>query len=239
MSIIAGKIALKTRNIVVIMQFIAYFSATIEVVILMYFSLLNEWETALKSLILLAAILIFVFYAAEKKFKQKIIYGIDFILLSYRNVIIKEAEQIDILTDGYSQRPFSREYESIKHTKNFKDTARGFAKALGKEGVIIDWDINENSITLFPGVFLEDFFASVPYMILLAFRKKKLSRVKISSDGQIMVFVSDEDYKRITRPVAYHLLCKGLAEKFEQSFIEFAKGGKDNRINSLKILRRE
>ncbi len=92
MSIIAGKIVLKTRNIVMIVQFIAYFATTIEVLIIVYFSALNEWEAALKSVILLLVILIFVFYAAEKKFKQKKICGGDFILLSYRNVIIKEAE---------------------------------------------------------------------------------------------------------------------------------------------------
>ncbi|PKP57987.1 MAG: hypothetical protein CVT89_03565 [Candidatus Altiarchaeales archaeon HGW-Altiarchaeales-2] len=154
-------------------------------------------------------------------------------------MIIKEGEQIDILTDGYSQRPFSKESEAIKNVENFKNNVENFAKILGKEGIIMDWNTKENSITLFPSIFIEDFFASVSHMIQLIFRKKKLSMVKISSEGQITVFISDDDYKRITRPVAYHLLCRGLAEKFEQSFVEFAKGSKDDKINAIKILKGE
>ncbi len=106
----------------------------------------------------------------------------------------------------------------------------------------MDWDTNENSITLYPPLFLEDFFTSISYMLSLTFqkiRKNKISWIKISSDGQIIVFISDEDYKRITRLVAYHILCRRLAEKFERAFIEFAKGSKDNKINAIKILKGE
>ncbi|PKP61360.1 MAG: hypothetical protein CVT88_00340 [Candidatus Altiarchaeales archaeon HGW-Altiarchaeales-1] len=238
MSIIAGKIALKTRNVVGIMLFIISFATTIELILLMYFSELNEWEMVVRAYILFAVIIIFVLYIAKKKFNIKM-YGSQAMLLDYRNVIIKEGEQIDILTDGYSQRPFSKESEAIKNVENFKNNAENFAKILGKEGIIMDWNTKENSITLFPPIFMEDLFVSVLYLIQLTFRKKKLSMVKISSDGQITVFISDDDYKRITRPVAYHLLCRGLAEKFERAFVEFAKGNKDSKINTLKILKGE
>jgi len=138
-------------------------------------------------------------------------------------------------------RPFSKEYAQIKSIENFKNKAGKFAKFLGKEGVIMDWNwnFNKNSITLFPPIFIDDLFLPVSYAISLMFRKNKLSWVKISSNGQVTVFISDENYKRTTRPVAHHILCQNIAGKFEESFVEFAKGGENNKINSIKILRGE
>jgi len=54
-----------------------------------------------------------------------------------------------------------------------------------------------------------------------------------------VVFIAKPDYKIIGKEITYHILCSNIAEKFEQSFTEFAKGSNDSKINSIKILKGE
>lgn len=152
----------------------------------------------------------------------------------YRNIVVKEGEKIDERLDGYSQRPYSRKINIP--VNDFKDIAEKFAQELGKEFTIFDYDIKENSAVYFPSTNVMDLAIYTYWMasIDFLFNKKRFTRVKIAGGGNITVFISKNDYERILEPVTYHTLCKNISEKFEQSFLEFAKGNKDN---SIKILR--
>jgi len=147
----------------------------------------------------------------------------------FKSVIIKEGEKIDAMTDGYSERPYSKESAIIKEIKNFKEDSIKFAKMLGKEGIVIDYNVKEDKVIMFPSMPFD--FGSGS----LSFPKKRNSFIEIHKNGSIVAFISRSDYLQIILPVSHHLLCQNVTEKFEKSFIEFAKGDKEGAIKILRV----
>ena len=215
------KIAYKTRNEFFILSVIIGLPIFLGLVLFIFGVIGGEWIILLLFMMLFGGIfLIFM----RKRYRVK---EIDL----YRNIVVKEGEKIDELLDGYSQRPYSRKIKIP--VKDFKDTAKKFAHALTKEFVIFDYDIKENSAIYFPSTyFLGDAYAHFMMSADYFFNKKKFTRIKITKD-HIAVFISKNDYDRILEPVSYHTLCQNVADKFEKSFLEFAKGNKENAIKIL------
>ncbi len=146
-------------------------------------------------------------------------------------VIVNTAEKIYSTQDGYSERPYS--YQMKISDLNFSDI-ENFSKLLAKNLIIINWKNRENSIKMWLLVrknFIE--YLDIFYSENLG------SWIEINKEGKLTVFIAKPDYKNIYREVTYHTLCQMIAEKFEQSFIEFAKDSKDNKIYAIKILRGE
>ena len=120
-------------------------------------------------------------------------------------MIIKEGGKIDVLTDGYSERPCSmksgilKEIKEIKEIKNFKEISLRFAKLIGKEGIIIDYDVQDNKIVMFPSMPLDGGLGS--YLFL----KKRDSFVEINKSGSVVVFISRSDYLQIMLPVSHQV----------------------------------
>ena len=154
----------------------------------------------------------------------------------YNNLVVDAGSNINSYLDGYSQRPFSTDSGGLKNKlrnspdSNFRKSADEFAKTMGKELIFMDWEISSNGAVFYPIVSPVSQF----YLMFYRLRKSKLSWIKLNREGTIAVFVSKGDYDRILEEVTYHTLCQNIAEKFEKSFIEFAKGNKEN---SIKILR--
>ena len=101
----------------------------------------------------------------------------------FKNMIIEEGEKIDALTDGYSERPYSKESEILKEIRNFKEISLEFAKLLGKEGIIIDYDVWDNKIVMSPSFPFGDIEAFL-------FLKSRDSFVEIHKNGGVVVFIS-------------------------------------------------
>jgi len=162
----------------------------------------------------------------------------------YNNLIVTAGVEVDSQLNGYSQRPYSEESDILKNKSNlnFMEIAGDFGKTMGKELIFMDWKIKDNEAVFYPVT--ANLLIAQLYSMFPSLGKDKISWIKLSSDGRITVFVSKDDYGRILTPVTYHTLCRIIAEKFEQSFIEFTNGWGNNghnknKINSIKILRGE
>lgn len=180
-------------------------------------------------LVLIFGFFVFLIYLSIKY--QKSDMWIQSLWVRKGGVIVNTAEKIYSTQDGYSERPYS--YQMKISDLNFSDI-ESFAKLLAKNLIIVNWKNRENSIKMWLLVrknFIE--YLDVFYSENLG------SWIEINKDGKLTVFIAKPDYKNIYREVTYHTLCQNIAEKFEQSFIEFAKGSKDNKINAIKILRGE
>ncbi len=212
--------ALKTRNRGEIIRLIAILFMFIAIVVWMFEKMFYGWPFMLIGLILLNSRNL----TMETENREMNLYN---------NLIVTAGSEIDSQLNGYSGRPYSKESKLIKNNlknSNFRKLTDDFAKTIGKELIFMDWKI-ENDVAIFYPVVMP---ISQIYLMFHSLRKSKLSWIKLNSDGRITVFVSKNDYDKILEPVTYHLLCRNLAEKFEESFVEFAKG---NTEISIKILR--
>ncbi len=153
------------------------------------------------------------------------------------NFVVSTGIDIDSQLDGYSQRPYSKESDDIKNKLkdlNFKKITEKFARVAGKELIFMDWKIDDNAAIFYPTP--NSFIYTEIFSIFSSFKKSKPSSIKLDNNGRITVFISKKDYDRIVDPVTYHILCRGVNDKFEESFLEFAN---NNKMNSIKILRGE
>src|SRR5881628_1326007 len=123
----------------------------------------------------------------------------------YRNVVVREGERIEELTDGYSTRTFS---------------------ARDDEGV-----------TFYPmtytGVGGFHLWTAFKHLYWLSRKPERLTWVRIAWDGSAKVHISPYDYERISRPVAYHLLCAGVGDALVSSLVAFAGGDASGAIVRL------
>ncbi|GEM_PF-3083195 len=188
-------------------------------------------EQPLFGALLITAVIVGFFGLWMKYSKSE--FGIQDVWIQKGGVIGNAASQIYSTQDGYSERPYS--YQMKISGLNFSDI-ENFAKFLAKNLIIINWKNRENSVKMW--LFVTRSFIS--YFDIFYSKNENLGTwIEINKEGKIIVFIAKPDYKNIYREVTYHTLCKNLAEKFEQSFIEFAKGSKDDKINSVKILKGE
>ncbi|PKP57991.1 MAG: hypothetical protein CVT89_03585 [Candidatus Altiarchaeales archaeon HGW-Altiarchaeales-2] len=241
-------IALKTRNkyavyfaiapFVVLLFFIVmylFFTIILPILNINIFELINSMtkERPLVGALFILAIIIvpFMFFIYLLIKYQKSDVWFQSLWVSGGGVIVKTADKIYSTQDGYSERPYSNQMKISD--LNFSDV-ENFVKLLAKNLIIINWKNRENSVKMWLLVrrsFIE--YLDVFYSENIG------SWIEINKDGKLVVFIAKPDYKSIYREVTYHTLCQTIAEKFEQSFVEFAKGSKDNKINAIKILKGE
>ncbi len=237
-------IALKTRNKYAVYGAIAPFAVfaffiIIFLIIDIFFAVtginINPMHIAKEQPVILAIIILTIIfgffglliYLAIKYQKSNL--WIHSLWMQKGGVLCDTASKIYSTTDGYSERPYLHG-EKINNL-NFSDIG-DFAKLLAKNLIIINWKHRENSVKMW--LLVRKNF--IEYLDLF-YSENLGSWIEINRDGKVIVFIAKQDYKNIYREVTYHTLCQTIAGKFEESFVEFAKGGENNKMNSIKILR--
>ncbi|WP_455391548.1 hypothetical protein [[Eubacterium] cellulosolvens] len=151
------------------------------------------------------------------------------ILRNSRNIIVREGKKISEMTDGYSNRPYSKNFEEIKELDNSKfiEVSRKFAKNLAHQGIILDWKLHDGKLEIIPMKQLTsdpDFFITNFLQVLkLIFKKKNMSKITFFINGNVTALISEKEYNEIKAPVAYHTLCNNVVAIFATAFIEFSK----------------
>ncbi|MFQ6089411.1 MAG: hypothetical protein ACE5K0_10985, partial [Candidatus Methanofastidiosia archaeon] len=149
----------------------------------------------------------------------------------YRNLITDVSDEIDSMTDAYSEIHYTKKSEKlleIFNNKNLEKMMKEYGKTMINNGVFIDFDIKKDiAIYYLPTFSIGNIFFNA------IFSKSKLSYVTLDIEGLIKIFISKADYESIAEPVTYDTLCKRLAEIFEKSFIKFST---DKIDESVKIL---
>ena len=146
-----------------------------------------------------------------------------------RNIIIREGKKIQEMTDGFSNRPYSKHFEEINNLNNsqFIDISKEFAKNLAHQGIILDWKLHDGKLEMIPMkqlTFDPNFFITNFIQVLkLIFRRKYMSKIIIHSNGNVIAIISEKEYNEIKAPVAYHTLCNNVVDIFAIAFIEFSK----------------
>ena len=154
----------------------------------------------------------------------------------YRNVVVREGERIEELTDGYSTRIFSTRYDELAKLP-VRAAAKEYAKAMGKAGLMLSSAEGDEGVTFYPmtytGVGGFHLWTALKHLYWLSRRPERLTWVRIAWDGSAKVHISPYDYERISRPVAYHLLCAGVGDALVSSLVAFAGGDASGAIVHL------
>jgi hypothetical protein len=146
-----------------------------------------------------------------------------------RNVIIREGVKIQEMTNGYSNRPFSKNYEEIAKLEQsqFNDMSKKFAQHLAYQGLILEWKVIGEKLEIIPMKQLisdPDFFATNFKQVMnMLFKRKEVSKISIYRNGTVSAVISEKEYDEIKAPVAYHTLCSNVVEIFAKAFIEYSK----------------
>src|SRR5213594_3017683 len=154
----------------------------------------------------------------------------------YRNVVVREGERIEELTDGYSTRTFSARYDELAKLP-IRAAAKEYAQAMGRAGLMLSWSLDDEGVTFYPmtytGVGGFHLWTAFKHLYWLSRKPERLTWVRIAWDGSAKVHISPYDYERISRPVAYHLLCAGVGDALVSSLVAFAGGDASGAISRL------
>src|SRR2546427_657322 len=154
----------------------------------------------------------------------------------YRNVVVREGERIEELTDGYSTRTFSARYDELAKLP-IRAAAKEYAQAMGRAGLMLSWSLDDEGVTFYPmtytGVGGFHLWTAFKHLYWLSRKPERLTWVRIAWDGSAKVHISPYDYERISRPVAYHLLCAGVGDALVSSLVAFAGGDASGAIVRL------
>ena len=155
----------------------------------------------------------------------------------YRNVVVREGERIGELTDGYSTRIFSTRYDELAKLP-IRAAATEYAKEMGRAGLMLSSVQDDEAVTFYPmtytGVGGFHLWTALEHLYWLSRKPERLTWVRIAWDGSVKVHISPHDYERISRPVAYHLLCAGVGDALVSSLVAFAGG--DTSGSVLRLL---
>ncbi len=158
-------------------------------------------------------------------------------------ILSSQALEISSEEDGYSQRNLFLEFEVlskiIPQSEDFHSFGINYSKFLGKKGVIIDWEITDTSIKLYPR-----FLMYWPRLLKEPLRMiRVLNNVRkrhnltvieiIFNSPQISIHVSPSDYDILAREVTFHLLSLKVLERVKQSILAFLD---KNEIVSYDVL---
>lgn len=144
----------------------------------------------------------------------------------YRNVVVRAGERLDVLTDGYSTRVFEARYEGLP-SESLRTTAEAYAVRFQEGGFYLAHHADDHGITLYPvaytGVGAFRWGTALRHLYRLARQPESLTWVQIEWSGTVHVHISPEDYARIRRPVAHHLLCNAVADAVVGSLLAYAR----------------
>lgn len=154
----------------------------------------------------------------------------------YRNVVVREGERIEEVTDGHSTRVFTVRYDDIPKAE-ISVAARDWATTLSKAGFLLKYDTDETGIRVFPvtyaGIGSFRIWTALTHVYWIVKKPMKLTWVLIDWDGRVDVHISSYDYGRICRPVAYHSLCTAVADAMVTSLLAFSRGDTEGSIRLL------
>ncbi len=154
----------------------------------------------------------------------------------YRNVVVRAGERLDLLTDGYSTRIFETRYEGFP-SESLRAIAGGYARRFQEGGFYLAHRLDDRGITLYPvaytGVGAFRWGTALRHLYHLARQPDRLTWIRVEWSGTVRVHISPEDYARIRRPVAHHLLCNAVADAAVGSFLAYVRGDEAGAVAAL------
>ena len=142
----------------------------------------------------------------------------------YRNVVVRSGERIGVLTDGYSTRVYETQYGSFPGDR-LRAVAEAYAVRFQKAGFYLWHRTDGTGITLYPvtytGVGGLRLGTALAHLYRLSRKPERLTWVRIEWSGSVHVHISPDDYRRIKRPVAHHILCAAVADAVVGSLLAY------------------
>ncbi len=154
----------------------------------------------------------------------------------YRNVVVRAGERIGLLTDGYSTRVFETRYEGFP-SELVRARADEYAARFQRAGFLLFHEMDGTGLTLYPvaytGVSGLRIATAFAHLYRLWRHPDRLTWVRVEWSGAVKVHISPQDYARIRRPVAHHVLCAGVADAVVGSLMAFANGDETAAVQGL------
>lgn len=154
----------------------------------------------------------------------------------YRNVVVRAGEKIGLLTDGYSTRVYETHYEGFP-AEAVRARADEYATRFRRAGFFLFHRTDGTGITIYPiaytGVGGFRLPTAFTHLYRLWRRPERLTWVRVEWTGDAHVHISPEDYARIKRPVAHHVLCAGVADAVVGSLLAYIHGQEAAAVEGL------
>lgn len=154
----------------------------------------------------------------------------------YRNVVVRAGEKIGLLTDGYSTRVYETHYEGFP-TEVVRARAEEYAARFQQAGFLLSHRTDATGITIYPitytGVGGFRLVTAFAHLYRLWRKPDRLTWVRVDWTGDVRVHISPEDYARIKRPVAHHVLCAGVADAVVGSLLVYVSGQETAAVEGL------
>ncbi len=159
----------------------------------------------------------------------------------YRNVVVRAGERLDVLTDGYSTRVFEARYEGLP-SDSISAAAEAYALRFQRGGFYLAHRADDQGITLYPvaytGLGAFRWGTALRHLYRLARQPERLTWIRIEWSGIVRVHISPDDYARIRRPVAHHLLCSAVADAVVGSLLSYIRKDEPGAVAALLGLER-
>ena len=154
----------------------------------------------------------------------------------YRNVVVRAGEKIGLLTDGYSTRVYETHYDGFPE-ESVRTLADEYATRFQQAGFLLSHRMDPAGVTLYPitytGVGGFRLITAFTHLYRLWRKPDRLTWVRVEWTGDVRVHISPEDYARIKRPVAHHVLCAGVADAVVGSLLAYVHGQEAAAVQSL------
>lgn len=142
--------------------------------------------------------------------------------INSRRLFRLAAELINDIGDGFTERPFSA--GKIEFTK---DEMQGFSRFLNGKFVAKPFHFEDRVIFAF----------SMNRSLVPLYDTKEVSNVTFDNNGNIVVSISEKDYRQYVARFNFDQLCDSMAKVFRR-FLEYYRQGLENRIiTELKTAR--
>ncbi len=154
----------------------------------------------------------------------------------YRNVVVRAGEKIGLLTDGYSTRVYETHYEGFPGDA-VRTRADEYATRFQRAGFLLFHRTDATGITIYPiaytGVGGFRLVTAFSHLYHLWRAPDRLTWVRVDWTGGVRVHISPQDYARIKRPVAHHVLCAGVADAVVGSLLAYVNGQETAAVQGL------
>src|SRR2546422_7579932 len=123
----------------------------------------------------------------------------------YRNVVVREGERIERLTNAFSDRPFAVHYDGLP-PKDAASAVQDWARTMAKAGLLLGHRTTPEGTVVYPvtwtGLGALRWGTALVHLLWLLRSPERLTWARLGFDGNVLVHVSRYDYRRIRRPVA-------------------------------------
>ena len=154
----------------------------------------------------------------------------------YRNVVVRSGEKIGLLTDGYSTRIYETHYDDFPG-ESVRTHADEYATRFQRAGFLLSHRTDPAGITIYPitytGVGGFRIITAFSHLFRLWRKPDRLTWVRVEWTGDVRVHISPEDYARIRRPVAHHVLCAGVADAVVGSLLAYVSGQENAAVQGM------